>query len=64
MKKVIITAKVHEWLTEQLQKKGFTIEYVPAVTYEELLNTIQEAEGLIVTTRIKIDKPMGRFRYL
>lgn len=58
MKKVIITAKVHEWLTEQLQKKGFTIEYVPAVTYEELLNTIQEAEGLIVTTRIKIDKPM------
>lgn len=58
MKKVIITAKVHEWLTEQLQKKGFTIEYVPAFTYEELLNTIQEAEGLIVTTRIKIDKPM------
>ena len=58
MKKVIITAKVHEWLIEQLQKKGFTIEYVPAVTYEELLNTIQEAEGLIVTTRIKIDKPM------
>jgi D-3-phosphoglycerate dehydrogenase / 2-oxoglutarate reductase len=58
MKKVIITAKVHDWLKEQLQKKGFAIEYVPAVTYEELLNTIHEAEGLIVTTRIKIDKPM------
>jgi D-3-phosphoglycerate dehydrogenase len=58
MKKVIITAKVHDWLKEQLQKKGYTIEYVPAVTYEELLNTINEAEGLIVTTRIKIDKPM------
>jgi D-3-phosphoglycerate dehydrogenase / 2-oxoglutarate reductase len=58
MKKVIITAKVHDWLKEQLQKKGFIIEYVPAVTYEELLNTIHEAEGLIVTTRIKIDKPM------
>ncbi len=58
MKKVIITAKVHDWLNEQLQKKGYTIEYVPAVTYEELLNTIHEAEGLIVTTRIKIDKPM------
>ena len=58
MKKVIITAKVHDWLKEQLQKKGYTIEYIPAVTYEELLNTIHEAEGLIVTTRIKIDKPM------
>jgi D-3-phosphoglycerate dehydrogenase len=58
MKKVIITAKVHDWLKEQLQKKGYAIEYVPAVTYEELLNTIHEAEGLIVTTRIKIDKPM------
>jgi D-3-phosphoglycerate dehydrogenase len=58
MKKVIITAKVHDWLLEQLPKKGFTVQHVPAVTYEELLETIHEAEGLIVTTRIKIDKPM------
>jgi D-3-phosphoglycerate dehydrogenase len=58
MKKVIITAKVHDWLKEQLQEKGFTIEYVPTVTYSALLAAIQEAEGLIVTTRIKIDKAM------
>ncbi|OQP46625.1 NAD(P)-dependent oxidoreductase [Niastella populi] len=58
MKKVIITAKVHDWLLEQLQKKGFTIQHVPAITYEELLEIIHEAEGLIVTTRIKIDKAL------
>jgi D-3-phosphoglycerate dehydrogenase len=58
MKKVIITAKVHDWLIEQLQKKGFTIEHVPAISYEELLDNIHEAEGLVVTTRIKIDRPM------
>lgn len=58
MKKVIITAKVHSWLIEQLQKNGFATQHVPAITYEELLETIQEAEGLVVTTRIKIDKPM------
>lgn len=58
MKKVIITAKVHNWLPEILQSKGFTVEYVPAVTYEDLMNTIHEAEGLVVTTRIKVDKAL------
>jgi D-3-phosphoglycerate dehydrogenase len=58
MKKVIITAKVHSWLLERLQSKGFTVEHVPAITYEELLETVHDAEGLVVTTRLKIDKSM------
>lgn len=56
MKKVIITAKVHSYLIEQLQAKGFTIQYEPQLSYDDLQNIVGEAEGLIVTTRLKIDK--------
>jgi D-3-phosphoglycerate dehydrogenase len=58
MKKAIITAKVHESLKEQLAQKGYKIIYEPTITYEELLQTINEAEGLIITTRLKIDRQM------
>jgi D-3-phosphoglycerate dehydrogenase / 2-oxoglutarate reductase len=56
MKKAIITAKVHEHLLNRLQEKGYETIYRPQITYEELLDTIGDAEILIVTTRLKIDK--------
>ena len=56
MRKVIITAKVHDYLKERLQNNGFTIVYEPQITYAQLETIVHEAEGLIVTTRLSIDK--------
>ncbi|HAN37482.1 MAG TPA: hydroxyacid dehydrogenase [Chitinophagaceae bacterium] len=58
LKKVIITAPVHEWLPQHLHSKGYEIVYQPAITYNELLAIIGDACGLIVTTRLTIDQPM------
>ena len=55
-KTVIVTAKVHDVLTETFRRKGFTVMYLPEITYDELYKLIDKAVGLIVTTRIKIDK--------
>ena len=56
MAKVFITAKAHELLSEKLTKKGFEVIYAPAILYEELYNSLNGVEGLVVTTRIKVDK--------
>ena len=58
MRNVIITAKVHEYLIDQLSKRGYVVNYSPAITYDELQVMIPEAEGLVVTTRIRIDRNM------
>jgi D-3-phosphoglycerate dehydrogenase len=58
MKTAIITANVHPWLLEQLALKGYSVQYLPAITYEQLTEKIGSVTGLIVTTRLKIDRAM------
>ena len=58
MKKIIITGKTHPYLMETLQKKGYEVLYQPSITYHELGSVIHDAVGLVVTTRIKVDKEL------
>jgi len=56
--KIIITAPVHPFLLDTFQQKGYTVQYEPAMSYEQLMKQINTAHGLIVTTRLKIDAPI------
>jgi D-3-phosphoglycerate dehydrogenase / 2-oxoglutarate reductase len=58
MKKVIVTAKVHDYLINTLTEKGFTVQYAPQITYEELFAAVDDVVGLIITTRLRIDRAM------
>jgi D-3-phosphoglycerate dehydrogenase len=53
--KVIITAKCHPWLIEKLGER-FTVEYRNDISYEDLLAIIPQVVGIIVTTRLSIDR--------
>lgn len=56
MKKVLVTAKTHPFLIEQLEQRGYNVDYQPQVSYEQLTGCIVDVEGLVVTTRLKIDR--------
>lgn len=55
-KLVLVTAKVHQYLLDRLQQSGYTVLYNWAIPHNELKLLISNAVGLIVTTRLPIDK--------
>lgn len=54
--KVLITSKVHPYLLQTLEAKGYEVLHQPNISYEELMGLIGELTGLVVTTRLTIDR--------
>lgn len=57
VKKVLITANAHPYLTAQLELKGYKVIFIPAIGDTALEHAIVDVEGLIITTR-RIDKSL------
>jgi D-3-phosphoglycerate dehydrogenase / 2-oxoglutarate reductase len=58
MKKIIITGRSHPILGEHLKLQGYEIIDDPWISYDALFNIIPDVEGIIVTTRIVVDKKL------
>lgn len=58
MKKVIITGRAHPILKDKLVMQGYQVLDAPEISYEELSLLIGDAEGLVVTTRIPVNKQL------
>lgn len=56
MKRVIITGKSHPILKDRLEEMGFEVLYLPSITYDELAEVIPSVTGIVVTTRITVDR--------
>jgi D-3-phosphoglycerate dehydrogenase len=56
MPKVMITAQAHPCLKEGLQQRGYQVDILEKISYQELKELIPGYEGLIVASRISIDK--------
>ncbi len=58
MKKVLITDDVHVLLIDGLESMGFTCFYQPAISNEKTHEIIGEYEGLIINSKINVDKAL------
>jgi D-3-phosphoglycerate dehydrogenase len=58
MRTVIVTAPAHPLLAGRLADRGYTVVSEPSITYEGLAASIAEAEGIVVTTRLPIDRAL------
>ena len=56
MKRVLITDDCHPLLTEGLTQMGFTCDFEPDITLEETQRVIPDYEGLIINSKIFVNR--------
>jgi len=54
--KVLITEEMHPSLAERLNEMGYQCDMKPGISYEDVIHFISQYRGIIVATRIRIDK--------
>lgn len=57
MKKALITDHVHERLISGLEDLGYEVYYQPEISPEEVLHVIEDYEGIVINSKIKMYKP-------
>ena len=58
---VLVTDSVHPILISGLESRGFTVDYIPDITLEEVKARIHLYSGLIINTKIRVDREMLQF---
>ena len=54
--KVLIASKVHPYLLQELEAKGYEVLHQPGISYAALSEIIADVTGIFVTTRLAIDR--------
>lgn len=54
--KAVITSRCHSSLLNRLEKSGYEIIFQPGISYEDLLSWMQAAQGLVISTGIRVDR--------
>jgi len=55
-KRILITDKVHELLSDGLKKEGYDVHYHPKMPYEEVCAMIKDYDGVIINSKVICDQ--------
>jgi D-3-phosphoglycerate dehydrogenase / 2-oxoglutarate reductase len=58
VKRILVTDDVHEVLMDGLKGLGFELDYQPNITNEAVHSIIEDYEGLIINSKIMVDKAL------